>query len=166
MSHFVFPPTLKLLTSWCFKIMACICLTFNLEMNRLNAVTFPTNLCTSHTVLSSAIFESVFTWVGLGYIPLLLTTCLRNFPKDTPNAHLRWLSFIQNFRKIQNTSSAFHMWSCARLLFYHHVFYACFHCFPNQHGKIFCWCMERQSHNLYNKDFYKKNPKNMYKAAS
>ena len=65
-----------------------------LEMNLLRVVIFPVNLCTYLTDFGVSKPEMDCSCVGLASMPRLVTICLKNFPEDTPNAHLAGFNLI------------------------------------------------------------------------
>ena len=74
------------------------------ETKQLRATTLPVRLYTSFTVFGGAISNMAFILSGLASIPLWDTMNPKNFPDETPKAHLPGLSFMQYWRSVLKVS--------------------------------------------------------------
>jgi len=64
------------------------------ETNLLRAATHLVRLCTSLTFFGSSMLSIAWILSGFASIPLYETMKLRNFPDETPKAHLLRFSFM------------------------------------------------------------------------
>ena len=79
----------------CFKVLKKRRhLSVALEMNLLRAATLPVRDYTSLIIFGEEILRMAFTFSIFVSIPLCDTMKQRNFPEDTPKAHLAGFSFI------------------------------------------------------------------------
>ena len=64
------------------------------EINLLRATIFPVNLYTSLTDFGLSSPEMDCNYVGLASMPRLVMIRIKNYPEDTPNAHLAGFNHI------------------------------------------------------------------------
>ena len=69
-------------------------LSFALDTNRLKAAILHVRRCTSFIPDGDGMSSTAFILSGFASIPLWLTMKPRNFPADTPKAHLAGFSFM------------------------------------------------------------------------
>ena len=73
-------------------------------MNLLRAATLPVRDCTSFTIFGEDISRIALTFSGFASIPLCDTMNLRNFPEETPKAHLDGFNFMLYYISVLNIS--------------------------------------------------------------
>ena len=74
------------------------------ETNLLRAAILPVRDYTSLTVLGEDISRMALTFLGFASMPLCETINLRNFPEETPKAHLDGFSFMLYRLRVSNVS--------------------------------------------------------------
>lgn len=104
----------------------------DLEMNQLKVVTCPANCCTSLVVHGGLMSNMAFIILGLASISLCEIIKPKNFPIDTPNAHLVGFSFIWYLSSVLRVSSKS---SKCLLALYQHVIHVNFHILLDLHFK-------------------------------
>ena len=86
------------------------------ETNLFRAATFLVRDCTSLTIFGEDISRIALTFSGFASIPLCDTMNPRNFPEETPNAHLDRFNFMLYYMSVLNVSLRLSKWSSFSLL--------------------------------------------------
>ena len=81
------------------------------ETNLLKAATLLVRDCTSLIVFREDISRIALTFLGFASIPLYVTMKLRNFPEETPKAHLDKFNFMLYGLNVLNISLRSFKWS-------------------------------------------------------
>ena len=81
-----------------------------LETNLLRAATLPVRDYTSLVVLGEHISRMALTFLGFASIPFCETINPRNFPEETPKAHLDGFNFMWYCLRVLNVSLRSSRW--------------------------------------------------------